>query len=256
MLGKNYLLEKLNNNEKCMGTWITIPSEIVVDIATTAGLDYLIIDMEHGPISLETAEKMIITAESNNSSPLIRLGEISESQILRALDIGCHGLIFPNISNIKQIEEIINLTNFPPKGSRGFSPFVRASKYNKHNSTQFNELSNDNLIRGIIIENPEAINNIDKFLAYDDINLYFIGLYDLSVYLGYPGNIENPRLIEFLNELVKKITNKNKFVGTIASSMSQLNSLKDIGLSFYAYLVDSQIIFDGYQNPVKAIKKE
>ena len=254
MLKKNYLLEKLKLHEKCMGTWITIPSEIVVDIATTAGLDYLIIDMEHGPISLETAQKMIITAESNNSSPLIRLGEISESQILRALDIGCHGLIFPNISHKKQIEEIINLTSFSPRGSRGFSPFVRASKYNKSNSTQFNALTNDNLLRGIIIENPEAINNIDDFLKYDDINLYFIGLYDLSIYLGFPGDMENPQLIDFLNELVKKITKKNKFVGTIASSMSQLKSFKDIGLSFYAYLVDSQIIFDGYDNAVKAIK--
>ena len=100
MLRKNYIKEKLNSGEKVLGTWSIIPSPITTDIICSAGLDFIIIDSEHGPISFETAQEMVIACESRNVSPLMRIGSIDESEILKALDIGVHGIQIPNVENV------------------------------------------------------------------------------------------------------------------------------------------------------------
>ena len=254
MINENFLLEKLKNGKNCLGTWSIIPSPIITEIESEAGLDFVIIDMEHGPIIYETAQTMVIAAESRKTSPLIRLPDISASEISRALDIGCHGLIFPNISTEKDILSIIELTSFSPNGNRGFSPFVRASNYNNQNSQKLNN-SNNNILRGIIIESIEGIKNIDTFLKYDEIDLFFIGLYDLSNYLGVPGDMENHILLDYLNTLTEKILQKNKYVGTIASNLDQLKIFKTMKISFLAYLVDSQVVFNGFYEAAKIINE-
>ena len=74
MTNKNYLKEKLINGEPVLGTWSIIPSSITTDIIASVGLDFIIIDSEHGPISFETAQQMAIVCESRGVSPVMRIG--------------------------------------------------------------------------------------------------------------------------------------------------------------------------------------
>ena len=93
---------KLQKGECTVGTWQTIPSPIVTDIICSAGLDFVIVDAEHGPISFETAQEMAIACESREVSPIMRVGNINEDDILKALDIGMHGIQIPNIKNVDE----------------------------------------------------------------------------------------------------------------------------------------------------------
>ena len=102
---------KLNNEENVYGTWCTIPSPEVSDIISNAGLDFIIIDMEHGIMDYKTAQMMSITAQSNNCASLIRIPYINESNILKSYEIGSNGIVVPHVKNIKDVNDILDLIN-------------------------------------------------------------------------------------------------------------------------------------------------
>ena len=135
-----------------MGTWSIIPSSVTADIISSTGLDFIIIDSEHGPVNYETAQEMISSCESRNVSPLMRVGNIDEPEILKALDIGAHGIQIPNVNSAEDVKKIIEYCKYPPIGNRGFSPFNRAGNYSINNSKILTDKANDNTLVGINIE--------------------------------------------------------------------------------------------------------
>ena len=107
MLKRNFLKEKLASGKTTIGTWVVTPSQINAEIYSSAGLDFLIIDQEHGPISFETAQAMCTSCELHGTSPLMRIGDINKAFIQNALDIGVHGIQLPNIESKKDAEKVI-----------------------------------------------------------------------------------------------------------------------------------------------------
>ena len=116
MLNNNHIKNKLNNGETVLGTWSILPSTEATDIICSAGLDFIIIDSEHGPISFETAQNMAMVCDSRGVSPIMRVPSIDEADILKALDIGMHGIQIPNIETRENIDKSISdiLNNIGP----------------------------------------------------------------------------------------------------------------------------------------------
>ena len=125
---KNYMIdlkEKLLNGDTTIGTWLSIPSEINTEIISLAGLDFVIIDQEHGPVGFETAQKMAISAELHSTSPILRLGDINKAFFQNALDIGIHGIQIPNVETKEDAERIIKYSlsnNFLYKKKKEIKP--------------------------------------------------------------------------------------------------------------------------------------
>ena len=153
----NFIKQKLKNNQPIIGTWCNIPSFITADIISSAGVDFIIIDREHGPINFETIQEMSIAAVSRGVSPIVRPSGVIENEILKSLDIGAHAIQVPNISNTNQIKDLIKYSFYHPKGERGFSPFTRSSNYTIKNSKKIMKHSNENILIGINIEGEEGI---------------------------------------------------------------------------------------------------
>ncbi len=255
MIRENFLKKKLENGQTCLGTWSIIPSTINSDIISSTNIDFIIIDQEHGPINFETAQNMVIACENNKVSPLIRTGGVEESSLLRALDIGCHGIQVPNINTVSQIKNLINYTKYPPEGNRGFSPFTRAGNYSIENAKQITNIANDNTLLGINVEGEEGIQNIDQFLEFKTLDLIFIGLFDISKSLGIPGDVKNKKVKKYLSELSKKINNQKKYPGTIATTIDDLKYYIDIGIKYILYLVDCEILRKSYSDVVIEFEK-
>jgi 4-hydroxy-2-oxoheptanedioate aldolase len=247
MMHENFVKQKLDNGETVIGTWSVIPSPIVTDIICAAGLDFIIIDAEHGPITFETAQEMAITCESRGVSPIMRVGDINEADILKALDIGMHGIQIPNINNIEDVNQVIEYAKYPPIGNRGFSPFTRAGDYSLENATKLTDKANQNTLIGINVEGVDAINNIDEILTVEELDVVFIGLFDLSKVLGIPGEVNDIRVSSYLEELSEKIINAGKYPGTIATSIEKMNTLIGMGIKYILYLVDCEILMSGYK---------
>ncbi len=248
MRGKNYLKEKLQAGQAVLGTWCSIPSAVTADVIASAGLDFMIIDAEHGPISFETAQHMVMACEARNVSPVMRVGSVNEADILKALDIGVHCIQVPNIFQKKQVEELIHYSKFPPAGNRGFSPFTRAAGYTKDNAVSHAQTANANVMVAINIEGKEAIENIEEILEVEGLDILFVGLFDLSKVLGIPGQTSNPRVLDYLEELTAKINKAGKFPGTITTDHASIERFIEIGLKYVVHLADCEILRSGYRD--------
>ena len=140
------LKDKLKAGEVVLGTWTVISSPTLTEIMGSSGLDFIIIDHEHGPFNFDTSENMIRAAENVDCTPLIRVPENNQSYILRALEIGSHGILIPQIENKKEASYAVDSIYYSPKGNRGVSAFTRASNYNAMGVKGRNIAVNDKIL--------------------------------------------------------------------------------------------------------------
>ena len=109
---------KLNKKSLTIGSWITIPSTEVVEILSTAGFEWLVIDLEHTSVTLSEAKILIQTIQANGMSALVRISSNNETEIKKVLDIGANGIIVPMIKSKDDIDKAVSFTKYPPDGVR------------------------------------------------------------------------------------------------------------------------------------------
>jgi 4-hydroxy-2-oxoheptanedioate aldolase len=255
MLRKNYLKEKLEKNRQTIGTWNIIDSTMVVDVIASSGIDFIVIDAEHGSISYETAQAMITICESYKVSPIMRVGEINESLILRALDIGSHGVQLPNITTAEDAKQFVKFAKYPPIGIRGFSPYTKAGLYDVINGKTMPVIANKNTLLIANVEGKEGIENLQEIVEVDGIDVIFIGLFDMSKSLGIPGDVQNPIVMEKLDKAIEIIHGNGKKVGSIASNLDMLQLLKEKKIDYLTYSVDTGMIKESYVNIINKFNK-
>ena len=232
-----------------------IPSIEVIDIIASSGFDFIILDQEHGPINFETIQNQISICENNNCSPIVRVPGVLNSDILRSLDIGAHGLQIPNVKNIEDIEKIIEYSKYPPIGNRGFSTFTRAGGYNIENAKNLFNKANDNTMIGINIESFGVFDQIINSKIVDFVDIFFFGTYDLSKELNKPGELNNPKIDKLLIEGTKKINSIGKVSGTIATNYEMLEKYLSFGMKYILYKVDCGIIKKSFLDIKKCFDK-
>ena len=121
--------DKLNNNEFVYGPFMKTSDPMFVEAVGLAGFDYVILDMEHGPVTIENQQNNIRAAEARNTVPIIRLKDRGENTIGKALDIGAYGIQVPKINNAEEAKNVVKFAKFYPYGMRGVCRFVRAADY-------------------------------------------------------------------------------------------------------------------------------
>jgi len=126
---ENRMKRKLKEGEAVHGSFVKITDPATIEIAAYRGFDFVIIDLEHGPHSVQGAQNLVRAAELGGITPVIRVVENSPSHILRALDIGAQGVELPHISNRKDAEKAAKAVRYFPRGERGLCRFVRAARY-------------------------------------------------------------------------------------------------------------------------------
>ena len=249
MIGKNFVKSKLENKEVCLGIWSIISSNINLDIFSKCGIDFILLDMEHGNYQ-NNLEDCISIIENNSTSPIIRVPNYNSHYIQTALDIGIHGIIAPQLKSVDQIKEYLQSTLFPPIGSRGFNPFVRSSSYNIDKNK--NQNVNEFILRSIILEDKNLLNNLEELCKIDYLDLIYIGAYDLSKALKIdPTGSEMKKIIRETTKIIKR---NNKHVGAIVFNDEEFRELTNYGVNFIVYSVDSNIIASDLKNFIDIVR--
>ena len=250
----NFLKEKLENKSNVIGPFMKLPSPPVVEIAGLAGFDFVIIDCEHGPLNMLEAENMIRAAHLANMSAVVRVGENNPNMISRALDIGADAVEIPQISTKEDALNAVKASKFSPLGERGVCRYVRAAKYSSMDKSEYFKYANENTLVIIHIEGMEGIENLDKILEVDGIDVIFIGPYDLSQSLGIPGDVNNIKVEEKMKEVVNKASAKGKIVGTFVDDIESAKKWKSLGIQYMSYAVDVGIIYDSFKKITEGFK--
>lgn len=241
---KKYLTlkEKLKLGKTVLGTWCEIPSPEFTNVLAKAGLDFVIIDMEHGATNYETAGKMVMAAEVEGCSSIIRVPVNNESTILRALEVNAEGVIVPHIETALERKKVTNAIKFPPAGTRSLNPYVRAGGY--RSTPDFTRIQNERTIAAILVENIKGIKNIKGIINDKNLDIVYMGSYDISAALGVPGQTKHPKVTITLTEMAELIKSKNKIAGCLFHTKEDLEFFKKIEVKFLCYKVDTGIIFD------------
>lgn len=185
----NAMKAKFASGEPAYGCSVMIPSPQAVEMIGHAGFEWVLIDMEHGAIGLETAEVMIMAAEASGITPIVRPPGNASADITAAMDRGAAGVQIPHVNTVDDARRAVAAVKFGPGDRRGLAAGTRPDRYGLAEAMpDFVERSNAESLVCIQLEHARAIDNIDALLEVEDVDVFFIGPSDLSQSMGYPGN--------------------------------------------------------------------
>ena len=251
---KNNLKKALQDGKVALGPFLKFTDPAVVEIMGFAGFDFVIIDGEHGPISIESAQNMIRAAETANITSVIRVSNNDESLILRALDIGAQGIEIPQINSESEAIRAVKSVKYSPQGERGVCRYVRAANYSSMDKFKYFKYANEETMIIAHIEGVDGINNLDEILSVPGIDVIFIGPYDLSQSLGIPGEVNNPLVTEKMKEVILKCKKSKAAVGTFADDVETAKSWISLGVQYMAFSVDVGILYEASKNIINKLK--
>lgn len=166
-----------------VGTWVKIPALETVEMLGHAGFDFVVIDLEHAPLGLDTAYRMIVTAQAMGMAALVRLSDRSDAQVQRLLDAGADGLLVPHVSDPDMAVRITRAMVFAPCGTRGLGATSRAGRWGLMPVADY-VAQGDACLRMVQLESWEVLGDAETYLSVDSVGGVFVGLGDLSLSSG------------------------------------------------------------------------
>jgi 4-hydroxy-2-oxoheptanedioate aldolase len=249
----NMIKDKISKGEPVIGIWSIIPSPILAEIVGLAGMDFQIFDMEHGVYDLQTLDNNIRACESVGCSPIVRVPGVNLFAIQSALDLGAHGIIVPQVISYEMASAAVRCTKYYPEGNRGFNPFTRGGRYTPLEPDN-SKLTNGFGLSSLIIENVEAYKELDKILTISELDMVYLGVYDMSVSLGCKGDVTNQRVNEFVETSIGKILDAGKAVGLMVNNKNDMEKYIKLGVAFLVYSVDTFVIHQVMAQAVDTFK--
>jgi 2-keto-3-deoxy-L-rhamnonate aldolase RhmA len=212
------LKDGLTEGRTALGTFLVeLAAPSVPRILAGAGFDFVVIDMEHGIFTTESAARLIALARASGIAPLVRVAEITRSSVLSALEAGAHGIMAPMIRSGKDVDELYRLAKYPPAGQRGTCLGTAHTDYIVPDAAVYLSTTNESILLVGQIETEEAIGNLDEILSPGKLDVAFVGPLDLSVALGTPGDFESPRFREAVDAVLEKGREHGVTVGAFAA---------------------------------------
>jgi 4-hydroxy-2-oxoheptanedioate aldolase len=244
---ENRIKKTLKAGGSVFGSWTITSSPMVANVMAESGLDFVTLDMEHGPTTFETAEGVLYAVEAGGSTPMLRLGEWSEPTILRGLEIGAQGILVSHISTPEQARRVVSACLYPPAGERGLSPFIRRHGYSELDLARKLSDANEQMLTGVLIEDAEGLRNLADIAATPGLDLIYLGIYDISLSVGVPGSLHDERVLEIVRGAVETIDAQGLAAGAVARDREHLQLLISLGFRYISYLVDVAIIREGFE---------
>ena len=202
----NTLKQKLKDGKPVFGAMITFPSPTIVEMLGYMGYDWVLIDNEHGSITVDTSEDMIRAAELTGVAPIVRPVANRPDSISPFLDRGAWGVQVPHVKTRAEAEAAVAACKYFPEGTRGIFSRGRPAEYGMKESTPaYAASANANTLVCLMLEEVEAINNIDDIVKVKGIDVLFIGSGDLSQSMGHVGQQGHPDVVALMEKGVKRI---------------------------------------------------
>ena len=222
---ENNVKKKLQNGEAVIGTFLKFTDPASAEILAIAGFDFFVLDNEHVAMDRDNLISMIRAAEASDITPLARIKENQQVEILQNLDLGLMGVQVPNVNTPEQARAIVSSVKYGPIGVRGFSPSVRACGYGTNNIQEYIDKANRETLIVAQCETKEGLDNLDEILKIPEIDIVFIGPMDLSQSLGHVGDTKHPVVAGAIKEIKEKVKAAGKVVGTTAANAEAAKAL-------------------------------
>lgn len=256
MIRENPVKKGLKEGRSYIGTFVKMTDPSSVEIISMIGFDFLIIDNEHTHMSKETMVNLLRAADISGIVPIVRIRQNNRSMILQGLDAGGLGIMVPETSTRRDVEELIDNAYYAPIGNRGFSPSHRAAGYGFMNGAEYAEQANKQIMTIAYCETAAALENLDEMLQVPNLDVMWIGPMDLSQALGVLGNSRHEKVQAAMEMIIETCRRAHVAVGTIASDAAEGRRLLDMGVQLIGLSSDQAMIANAGKQFMKELKKE
>ena len=211
-------------------------------ILKNAGCEFIIFDMEHGGLSLEQFKTLSIISNANKIAPFLRIPEINYNYIARALDLGALGIMVPMVNTPDDAIKIVQSCKYPPKGKRGAGFGFVHDNYINQNPLSYIEKANNSLINIIQIETKIALENVKEIASINGVDCLWVGHFDLTNFLGIPGNFSSKKYLNAINEIVDAAVSHKKSLGIMVNNKQELETYYKLGFNMIAVGTEMNIL--------------
>ncbi|HWR08225.1 HpcH/HpaI aldolase family protein [Sporomusa sp.] len=251
----NRMKEQLNQGNAVFGVSIMIPSVQIVEMVGKLGFDWVLIDCEHGSMSLETVELMAMAAQASGLIPIVRPPKNDAETILQYMDRGVMGIQAPHVSTATEARAVVDAVKYHPLGTRSLAVGTRAANYGFNLTlSEYTQQANREILVCVQIEDKDALANITEIAGVEGIDVLFVGPSDLSQSLGHPGNSEHPVVREAMQNAFRTINKSPKAAGTAGNI--ELTAMRlEQGVTYY-YIHLTTLLARGCSEFFRAAQKK
>lgn len=192
----NRLRQRLAAGKTVIGTMLVeIRQPAIMTLLANAGFDFVIIDNEHGPFSVETIADLSRAARDQGLTAIVRIPELTYAHVAQSLDGGAQAIMLPRVTGRAQVEECVRYMKYPPEGRRGAVLGRGHTGFRSGPLADTLAAMNRETFLVVQIETAEAVDRLDDLLTVPGVDAALIGPTDLSLALGVPGRMEDPKLV-------------------------------------------------------------
>jgi len=238
-------LSRVRGTQPFIGTWLSIGSPIIAELAATAGFDWLLFDLEHGAHSESVLMSNLQAIKGTSAMAIVRVGAPHPDLILRALDWGSTGIMVPHMESAAEATECLQALHYPPRGRRGFSRSARVYDYGLRAMPSPEDLPSPVLFAQI--ESLRGVEQVDAIAAVHGVDVLFVGPADLAFDISVRGNGTHPTYEHCLEKVAAAAHAAGKQAGILVRSMDNIPALRAQGFTHFAVESDLGIIRSRYQ---------
>lgn len=248
------LKRKLQDQKFVVGTFLGIPSPVVVELLGLGGVDFVVIDCEHSAIDLKDTENLIRAGHSTQISVLVRVARCDSHLISQPLDMGAAGIHVPQIECPEMARKVVSAARYHPLGSRGLQPYVRSASYRAYGTAEYLAHANDDSLLVAQIEGKKGMDNLESILKVEGLDIAFFGPYDLSQSLGIPGQVKNPRVLDMVKSAIEIARQSGKHVGIYCDDVETAIQYRSIGVSYLTVGIDTAMLLSAARSLATMLK--
>jgi 4-hydroxy-2-oxoheptanedioate aldolase len=203
-MGQNKTKEKLAKAEAVYGVPMTINAPSLVELLAVAGMDFVMLDAEGGPLDPSEVENLARASELTGITPLVRVPVNRPEVIGIFLDRGAHGVVVPKVSSAEEAAAVVRAAKFPPEGNRGFAPARWTITY--RGETDLYAAANRETLVICMVEDPVGMAAIGDIASVPGVDAVHIGPNDLALSLGHGANTWHEEVLDLVDKAVATVT--------------------------------------------------
>ena len=256
---KNRLREIIESKGSALGSFFGISTPQILEDISCAGLDFVIIDCEHGSYDTMPMSDMIRAADASGMVPVVRIADLTHGAMQRALDNGAEGIIIPCLRTVEEFRRVPELGKFPPLGNRGFikgrGSCFGSAKWAAGSLGSYMENSNEHVLLLPQCETEEALEHIEEIVQIPGIDGIFIGPFDLSIGMGIPAQFDSPAFTAAVDRILNACKRAGKLCMTFTTSAEDARAELARGFDAVANDIDSTVFAEAYRKMVDRIRR-
>ncbi len=245
---------KLARNEPVYGLWVTLESASITEMAVALGLDWVVIDIEHGHLDWKDVLEHVRATVRSDTVILARIVGIDQGIIKRVLDIGADGIVIPWVESTDQLRQALAYAHYPPEGKRGIGG-ERATCWGQCLPQHVAE-ANENVLVIPIIESVRGGRQLPQMLQVEGIDVFFFGPSDYSSSAGFAGQWEGPGVADEILAMARRVRQAGKHCGVIATGDANLNERLNQGFRMLAVGLDGGLLIRSLRRALSAVGRD